>query len=186
MLGPMTLRVFAALPVDGAIARRIVPLMKGVPGAAWRPVENFHVTLAFFGELDEAVIAELDDQLARIRCAPFDLVFKGVNHFGKAEPSSLWLGVEENPALSALARSCVQAARRVGVETERKVFVPHLTLAYLKPWTDPVRLLRFEQRLNLYRSAPMLNDRFYLYSSLQTKQGRPNIYQVEAEYPLYP
>jgi len=183
----MTLRVFAALPVDEAIARRIVPLMKGVPGAAWRPSENFHVTLAFFGELDEAVIAELDDALARIRCAPFDLVFKGVNHFGRAEPSSLWLGVEENPALlSALARSCVQAARRVGVATERRVFIPHLTLAYLKPWADPVRLLRFEQRLNLYRSEPMLADRFYLYSSLQTKPGRPNIYQPEAEYPLYP
>jgi len=49
-----------------------------------------------------------------------------------------------------------------------------------------VRLARYEQRLNLYRSAPMLNDRFYLYSSLQTKPGRPNIYQADAEYPLYP
>ncbi len=181
----MTLRVFAALPVDPAIAERIEPLMKGVPGAAWRPVENFHVTLAFYGELDEAVIAELDAELARIRCAPFDLVFKGVNHFGKAEPTSLWLGVEDNRALSALARACVQAARRVGVETERRVFTPHLTLAYLKPWTDPLRLARFEQRLNLYRSQPMLVDRFHLYSSLQTKHGRPNIYQAEADYPLY-
>ena len=186
MMRAMTLRVFAALPVDALLAARIAPLMKGVPGAAWRPVENFHVTLAFFGELDEAVIAELDDALARIRCAPFDLVFKGVNHFGKAEPTSLWLGVEENAALAGLARACAQAARRVGVQTERRVFTPHLTLAYLKPWTDPVRLARFEQRLNLFRSPPMLADRFHLYSSTPTKPGRPNLYHAETEYPLCP
>ncbi|KAA5802421.1 RNA 2',3'-cyclic phosphodiesterase [Alkalicaulis satelles] len=180
----MSLRVFAALPVDDSVAGRIAPLQKGVPGAAWRPQENFHVTLAFFGELEEPVISELDTELGRIRQAPFEWMFQGAGHFGKAEPDSLWLGVAANPALNGLAKACVQAARRAGVEPERRVYTPHLTLAYLRRGVDIQRVQRFEQRLNLYRSAPMRADRFHLYSSWRSKPGRPNTYQIEAEYPL--
>lgn len=181
----MSLRVFAALPIPDEIAGIVDPLLKGVPGAKWRPRDNFHITLAFFGELDEPVIEELDHELARIDMAPFALKLKGVNHFGKEEPSSLWLGVEAAPELDGLARQCRKAARRAGVAVEKRNYLPHLTVAYIdREDLDFAKLQGFEQRLNLFETEAFIADRFYLLSSYQRKRG-PNDYPVEAEYPLH-
>jgi len=180
----MSLRVFAALPVPDEIAERVLPLMKGVPGAKWRPRENFHITLAFYGDLDETVIETLDAELGRITHAPFDLRLKGANHFGHDDPHALWLGVEENPSLAGLARRCRRAAHEAGVEMKRRVYTPHLTLAYLAPGSDAGRIAAFERRLNLYTSEAFTADRFHLYSSHGRKSGKPNAYEIEAVYPL--
>ena len=47
----MSLRLFAALSIPDHVAERLLPLMKGIGGANWRPRENLHLTLRFFGEL---------------------------------------------------------------------------------------------------------------------------------------
>lgn len=181
----MALRVFAALPVPDAIAEEAQAHMDHVPGAKWRPRENLHITLAFYGEHEEPVIADLDAELACIPTAPFELRLAGAGCFNEGgRPGSIWLGVEENSALRDLARRCSSAARGAGFEPERRVYLPHLTLAYLGREVDPVRIQRFEQRLSLWRSSPFRADRFHLYSSRASKPGRPNIYEIEAEYPL--
>lgn len=184
VLALMSLRVFTALPIPDEVADIVEPLLKGVPGANWRPRDNFHITLAFYGELDEPVIEELDHELARIDIPPFALKLKGANHFGKNEPGSLWLGVEAPPQLDDLARQCRKAARRVGVAVEKRKYIPHMTVAYIdRDELDLVKLQRFEQRLGLFETDPFIADRFYLQSSYQKKRG-PNEYPVEAEYPL--
>lgn len=181
----MSLRVFAALPIPEDIADAAAALMdEQVPGADWRPIENLHVTLAFYGELDEPVIEELDHELAAISVPRFDLQLAGAGCFGKAQPSALWLGVEAGPELTDLARRCRKAGQRAGVEMERRVYLPHLTVAYLSASVDPVRVHRFEQRNSLFRSDRFTADRFHLYSSHTRKPGKPNAYAVEAEYPL--
>ncbi|PWE18540.1 RNA 2',3'-cyclic phosphodiesterase [Marinicauda salina] len=183
LFASMSLRVFAALPLPPEIVERVLPLMKGVPGAKWRPPENLHITLAFYGELDEDVIEELDLELGRIAIPPFELRLEGTGHFGKAEPSALWLGVSENPLLLDLARRCAKAGQRAGAPPDKRNYHAHVTIAYLGE-TDFVRLQKFEKRLNLYRSEPFVADRFHLYSSRQRKPGKANVYEVEAEYPL--
>ena len=50
----MTLRLFVAIPVPEEIGLRLVPLQRDLNGASWRLPENFHLTLRFFGEIDEA------------------------------------------------------------------------------------------------------------------------------------
>ena len=180
----MSLRVFAALPVPDAVADAVLDLMEGVPGARWRPLEALHITLAFYGEHDESVVEALDVALGRIRAAPFEITLAGAGRFGKPQPSSLWLGVAENPALHVLARQCAKAAREAGASVDARSYKPHLTLAYLGGDVDGVRVQRFEQRHGLYRCEPFLADRFHLYSSWTRKTGQPNAYRIEAEYPL--
>ena len=55
-LGIMSLRVFAALPLSETVADQACDEMTGVPDANWRPRENLHITLCFYGELDEPVL----------------------------------------------------------------------------------------------------------------------------------
>ncbi len=181
----MALRVFTALPLPDAIADEAEAHMDHVPGAKWRPRENLHITLAFYGELDEPVIADLDAQLACIPTRRFELRLSGAGHFNEGgDPTAIWLGVEENAALRDLARRCSGAARGAGFAQGRRTYRPHVTLAYLGREVEFVRIQRFEQRLSLWKSAAFIADRFHLYSSRTCKPGKPNVYEIEAEYPL--
>lgn len=177
----MSLRLFAAIATPDEISARLTPLQRGVPGASWRPRENFHITLRFFGEIDEALARDLDDELAQIETPVFEVALAGAGWFGGERPHALWVGVEENPVLRALASRCDKAARRVGLPADKRNFTPHVTLAYTNGiGHDPAA--RFAQRLALFKTPPFLVDRFSLYSSW-TGKG-PSQYVAEAEYPL--
>lgn len=177
----MTLRLFAAIALPDEIKDRIAPLQRGVAGAAWRARESLHLTLRFFGEIDETFARQLDDELALVRAGPFELTLKSAGWFGGAEPHAVWLGVEESVLLTTLAQRCERAARRAGLAAETRKFVPHVTLAYCRG-TPPEEAARFAARLALFQSAPFLVDRFGLFSSWPSKLQ--NRYALEAQYPL--
>lgn len=177
----MSLRLFAAIRPPEELCERIAGVQRGVPGARWRPQDNLHITLRFFGELDEHVAEALDLELARIRATGFDLQLKGAGWFGASEPSTLWLGLAESPQLEKLAADCDKAARRLGLAPDGRKFTAHLTVAYLRG-TQPDDCARFVQRLAMFSSEPFLVDRFALYSSHLGK--RASDYYAEAEYPL--
>lgn len=180
----MSLRLFAALELPDEIADGLLPLMRGVPGAKWRPRENLHLTLRFFGEAPENVADDLDAALEEIALAtaPFDVQLKGVGFFGKEEPHALWAGVAPNPALKALAADCERAARRCGLPAEARKFVPHVTLAYLAGATLE-RVIAFEKRLALFESAHWTATGFVLFSS-HVRRNAPSLYREEASYAL--
>ncbi|HEX4911768.1 MAG TPA: RNA 2',3'-cyclic phosphodiesterase [Permianibacter sp.] len=127
-------RVFFALPVPQTAAlaldrwRRQLPLVSG----RWVPVANFHLTLAFLGELaDDLLDALLDDeQLANPRTPlpPFTLEFGELGYFTK--PKVLFVAPREQPdALLALARHCQQLQGRYGSAKKEHRYQPHITLA---------------------------------------------------------
>lgn len=180
----MSLRLFAALDIPDEIAQRVGPLMRGVPGARWRPRENLHVTLRFYGELSEDVAEDLDTELAQVaeKHAPFELRLKGAGFFGREQPGALWLGLQESEALRALAADCDRAARRLKIPAAEHKFTPHLTIAYLAGTTLD-RVIAFEKRLALYESEPWIADVFFLLSS-HVRRNAPSLYSEEASYPL--
>lgn len=179
----MSLRLFAAIAIPDFVAERVTPLMRGVSGAKWRPRENLHITLRFFGEVMEPVADEIDGELSALSAAPFDLTIKGAGAFGGADPHALWLGVVESAALKKLAADCERAARRVGLKPEPRKFMPHVTMAYLNG--SPLeRVHAFEKRLALFAAPAFRVERFGLYSSF-TRKSAPSLYRLEAEYPLF-
>lgn len=180
----MSLRLFAALDVPDEIAALLLPLQKGVTGAKWRPRENLHVTLRFFGDVVEPLADEIDAALDLIAGAhaPFDIRLKGAGAFGGADPHAIWMGVGESAPLNKLAEECERAARRAGLAPEPRKFQPHITMAYLAG-ADLSAVQNFVSRLSLFESAPFRMDRIGLYSSWNRKSA-PNLYRLEAEYPL--
>ncbi len=177
----MSLRLFAALPVPEDLSQRLKALQRGVAGASWRPAENFHITLRFFGAVDETRARALDDELAQIAMAPFEWSLSGAGWFGGAQPTALWIGIDAPEGLTALAQHCERAARRVGLPAEKRRFTPHVTLAYCHG-TPAAGAAKFAERLGLFRAGPAIADRFHLYSSWLGKG--PSRYVDEAEYPL--
>lgn len=177
----MTLRLFVAIPVPEEIGLRLAPLQRDLNGASWRPPENFHLTLRFFGEIDEALARDLDDELGRIVAAPFEIRLKGAGSFGGREPNAVWAGIDAPPPLARLAAACEKATRRVGLPPEGRPFKPHVTLAYLHGTTD-VEVAAYQQRLGAFETDLFWVDHFAMYSSHGTKRG--SRYVEEAVYPL--
>lgn len=180
----MSLRLFAALDLPDEVAEPLLPLMRGVSGARWRPRENLHLTLRFFDEVAENVADDLDGSLEEIAQAtrPFDVQLKGAGFFGKEEPHALWAGVAPNEPLRALAADCERAARRCGLKPETRKFTPHVTLAYLAGSTLE-RVIAFERRLALYESTVWTATGFVLFSS-HVRRNAPSLYREEASYAL--
>lgn len=180
----MSLRLFAALDLPPDVVDRLMPLMRGVGGAMWRPRENLHITLSFFGDVAENVADDLDAALDEVGqgIAPFEVQLKGADWFGKDEPHALYIGVADNAALAHLAARCERAARRVGLKPDTRKYTPHVTVAYLRaPALD--RVASFAQRLALFESRPFKVEGFFLFSS-HTRANAPSIYTEEAAYPL--
>ncbi len=176
------IRLFAALAIPEEIAQGLARRQNGLPGARWRPLEAFHITLRFFGDLREDVAADLDTELSTVSRGALGLELAGVGAFGEADDiHAVWAGVEENEALRHLAKSSETAARRAGLAADKRSYRPHVTLAYLRR-PDPDRVAHWIQANNLLHSPPFSLDRFGLYSSWQTDEG--SRYRLEREYPL--
>jgi 2'-5' RNA ligase len=180
----MSLRLFAALDLPDDVADRLVAIQRGVPGAKWRPRENLHLTLRFFGEVQETVAEDLDLALEQVAVgtAPFDLALSGAGFFGKEAPHTLWIGAARNAALLTLAADCERAARDVGLKPETRKFAPHVTIAYLDG-RNVERVIAFERRYALFESAAWRVDGVRLYSSW-LRPGAPGLYREEAAYPF--
>lgn len=180
----MSVRLFTALDIPDEIAVRVASLQRGVPGAKWRPRDNLHVTLRFYGEVSEPVADDLDALLgeAALKHGMFDLRLKGAGFFGRTEPHALWLGLQECEPLRALAADCDRAARRCKLAPADHKFTPHMTVAYLQGVTLE-RAIAFEKRLALYESETWTVDAFFLLSS-HVRRNAPSLYTEEASYPL--
>ena len=149
----------------------------GVAGARWRPRDNLHMTLGYFGDCSAEQAEALDDALAAKTLPGFELTLQGAGHFGKKEIGSLFVKIAPSLGLTSLHQHCRRAARAARIDMEARVFHPHITLAYMKEGADTLqnfeRIAKFEQRMESFK-AKLIADRFLLYSSNPKKKG-PNL-----------
>jgi 2'-5' RNA ligase len=128
------MRLFVALDIDGAIRGRIAQFMDGMrgfaPDARWVSAESLHVTLKFIGEWPAERLDELKLALAGVRGQPAEITFSGTGFFPTPKSARVfWIGIEAGPELASLAGALDAATSALGVESEKRAFAPHLTLA---------------------------------------------------------
>ncbi|MET9349817.1 RNA 2',3'-cyclic phosphodiesterase [Streptomyces termitum] len=130
---PATIRVFIALaPPDDAkdeLARALGPAYAAHPDLRRNRIEDWHVTLAFLGELPTATVPGLHAPLAALAAArpPLALSLRGGGTF---DDRVLWSGVDGDlPGLHRLADEVRALVKETGVPYEGRPLRPHLTLA---------------------------------------------------------
>lgn len=175
--------LFAAIAPPSGVRKAARRLMKAVPGARWHDLEKLHITVAYFGDVPDALAEELDEELARKPLPSMELMLDGAGHFGRAEPHQLHLKLAPNTALSRAHNRARSVARQLNIPMEKRNFRPHMTLAYLKPFPDLEKIAAWEQRHNDVEIGPFLVDQIGLYSSHRQRRGS-NRYDLEATYPL--
>ncbi|MEU8529154.1 MULTISPECIES: RNA 2',3'-cyclic phosphodiesterase [Streptomyces] len=128
-----TIRVFIALaPPDEAkdeLARALGPAYAAYPRMRWNRIEDWHITLAFLGELPVTTVPSLQPPLAALAAArpPLELALRGSGHF---DERVLWSGVEGDlDGLYQLATEVRAAVAECGIPFEGRPLRPHLTLA---------------------------------------------------------
>lgn len=130
---PATVRVFIALaPPDDAkqeLERELGPVYRAHPRMRWNRIEDWHITLAFLGEVSVSVIPLLSTPLAGLAAArkPLTLALSGGGHF---DERVLWSGIDGDlEELRLLATEVRAVADDCGVAHAGRPFRPHLTLA---------------------------------------------------------
>ncbi|MEU2838087.1 RNA 2',3'-cyclic phosphodiesterase [Streptomyces sp. NPDC007076] len=137
-------RLFVAVlppaPAVEELRRAVAPLhaLPGADGLRWTDPSGWHFTLAFLGAVDEELLPELKERLARAarRTEPFGLRIHGAGRFGGR---ALWAGAAGSiDLLRLLAERADAAARRTGIPMDgHRRYSPHLTLARSRHETDP-------------------------------------------------
>ncbi|MCF4165361.1 RNA 2',3'-cyclic phosphodiesterase [Zavarzinia compransoris] len=176
-------RLFVALPLPAMLRQSLALLAGGIPGARWTPVENFHITLKFIGDVEEHVADDVVAALDGIHADAFDVAVKGVGTFdGRRGARLLYAAVPPVAGLADLAGRVESALRRVpGLEVENRRFVPHVTLARLKA-PDVQRLGAFIERNGTLSYPAWRADHFALYSSVTGNEH--SVYTLEERFDL--
>jgi 2'-5' RNA ligase len=174
------IRLFTALEIPDDIARRLEVLQSGIEQARWIEREDFHITLRFIGDIAEDVAADVDEALAEIPFEPFELELEGVGEFGGAKPHAIWAGVKLTEPLKRLQARHESAMRRVGLEPEKRKYMPHVTLARSRG-IDASEIYRFIAANNLFATPKFEVTRAVLFSARASVGGGP--YVAERFYP---
>jgi 2'-5' RNA ligase len=128
------MRLFVALDIDAEIRGRIAQFLDGVrgfaPDARWVSAESLHITLKFIGEWPAERLKDLKGALAGVRGRPTEITFSGTGFFPTAKSARVfWVGIQAGPELASLAGAVDIATSALGIESEKRAFAPHLTLA---------------------------------------------------------
>jgi 2'-5' RNA ligase len=138
-----TVRSFVAVPLPEPIQADIFAaaqeLSRRSPtlGIKWsRKVENLHITVKFLGQIDEAKLTALAEDLAR-SLAPlprFRLEMRGMGAFPSPRKANVvWAGVEDVAhGLAAVADAVEGVGERFGVAREQRAFTGHVTVGRAK------------------------------------------------------
>jgi RNA 2',3'-cyclic 3'-phosphodiesterase len=138
------MRVFAGLPLPEAVAASVVtalaPARARFP-ARWVPGGNLHVTLRFFGDLEDAAVAAVKETLDHPELHRLAIASRlgAAGQFPpRGIPCVLWIGVDKGGAevrafwetLERLLAPLERAGGPLeGLPRENRDFTPHITVA---------------------------------------------------------
>ena len=170
------MRLFVALTPPAAVLADVdaalAPARALQPELRWIPVERWHLTLAFYGEVpDESldgIIAMVERKLSdRPLPGPVELRFSGSGQFSLR---ALWVGLDGDvDRLRTLAKSVI---------TDRRPYRPHLTVARLRGGQDATRAAEL---LSSYAGPLWTADAVHLVRSFLGPQPR---YETVGSWPV--
>jgi 2'-5' RNA ligase len=174
-------RLFTALEIPAAVVESLAMMRGGLPGARWIDAENYHLTLRFIGDINDALAREIAALLNRVQRDPFELRLDGLTSFGGRKPRAIVATAAQVAPLMELQAEHERLLQRLGLEPEGRKFTPHVTLARLRD-SSSQQVADFLAARGHYRSLSFQVSRFVLFSSRASVGGGP--YVVEADYPL--
>src|SRR5579863_6901390 len=174
-------RLFTGLEIPRHVGESLAIMRGGLPGARWIDPENYHLTLRFIGDIDDALARDIASLLGRVQRRSFEMRLVGLTSFGGRKPRAVVAVATPSSPLIELQAEQERLLQRLGLEPEGRKFTPHVTLARLRD-SSSRQVADYLAARGHYRSAPFDVPRFVLFSSRASVGGGP--YIVEEAYPL--
>ena len=146
-------RLFTGLEIPQSVAQSLAMMRGGLPGARWIDPENYHLTLRFIGDIDDALAREIAGVLARVHRRPFELRLDGLTSFGGRKPRAVVATAAPVPPLMELQAEHDRLLQRLGLEPEGRKYTPHVTLARLRD-SSSHQVADYLAARGHYRSTP--------------------------------
>ncbi|HEU0253306.1 MAG TPA: RNA 2',3'-cyclic phosphodiesterase [Pyrinomonadaceae bacterium] len=135
-------RVFCAVELPAEVRTRLQDHVRQLRAdvqdvaASWTRVENIHLTLKFFGNVERKRIASISAAALRAteQFSPFTIDVGGTGVFPKPSRAQvLWIGINDpSDQLAALQKQLENQFAGAGFEKEGRAFKPHLTIARIR------------------------------------------------------
>ncbi|MFJ8825899.1 RNA 2',3'-cyclic phosphodiesterase [Streptomyces sp. NPDC102467] len=175
-----TQHAFIALaPPDCAkkeLAHALSPAYAAYTDLRWNRIEDWHITLAFLGELPVRAVQRLRSPLADLAAArpSLELALHGGGHF---DERVLWSGIEgELGQLRELAEVVRTRVRDCGIAFAERPLRPHLTLARARRY-DNASVTAAAACLDGFTGRPWPTERLHLVGSTVRGNSGPRRYQ---------
>ncbi len=129
------MRVFIAVELDDYIKKYIANIQKNVKEYTLKGnfthLNNFHLTLRFIGEVEEAEIVKLKDAIDQttLEIKPFTIRLGNLGCFPKKTKKILWLGLSEGEQyIRSLFLKLENNLEKKGYAREERGIKPHITI----------------------------------------------------------
>jgi len=140
------MRCFIAIDLDKTVKDNIKEFIKYknlsqiLKDVKWVKPENFHITLAFLGEVTIDQASTVKD-LLEIVSSKYEPFVIELAHFGffpnRKNPKVFWIGIKEQPKLLKLKYDIDKGLSDCNINFDKKPFSPHLTIGRIK---SPVKI----------------------------------------------
>jgi len=176
-------RLFVAIDLPEHLRERLARLQEPLKGFNWVTAERLHLTLKFIGDVPGQFQPEIERALDTFHVGSFILPVQGVGCFPCEERAhAVWVGLGNgHPRLFQLHKRINDALFAIGIEPDRHVFQPHVTIARVNAAShETVR--QFLKRHREFEAAPFRPAEFGLYHSLELDGHRH--YALQKAWPL--
>ena len=143
------IRSFIAIDLEDKIVRSKLITTQGLlskTGVDLKFVEkeNLHLTFKFLGEVSQELIKGIENVLSELRFKPFKAEVLGVGVFPRlTRPRIIWAGFRKGETeLRELFKETELRLKKVGIQSERNPFHPHITLARVRSGKNRDLLIR--------------------------------------------
>jgi len=174
-------RLFTGLEIPSEVGQTLAMMRGGLPGARWIDPDNYHLTLRFIGDVDDALAREIAFLLDQVNRRSFEIRIDRLDSFGGRRPRAVIAGVAPTAPLIELQAEHERLMQRMGLDPEGRKYTPHVTLARLRD-SSSTQVADYLATRAPVRVSSFSVSRFVLFSSRSSVGGGP--YIVEAAYPL--
>lgn len=132
-------RLFVAVDVPEEQREMLEDVMKRLSALGARPAGrgNMHITLLFLGEVPDSRIPEITAVVGGVKAKRFDCEIAGLDSIPKGRPSVIYARIAKGaPELAAINSELREGIAALGMATERRPYMPHLTLARTRQKSD--------------------------------------------------
>jgi 2'-5' RNA ligase len=177
------MRCFLAIELPKEVKEELLKLQKQLPDASMKLVEpeNLHLTLKFFGEIDDSQVNKIKNALDRVKFEKFRASFGKVGVFPLPTfVRVVWIALEPIENVKELHKEIDSVLDKEGIK-EDKSFESHITLTRVRFIQNKEEFSKKLQEINI-NPIEFEVQKFALKKSELTRKGP--IYETIKEYTL--